>query len=565
MESSFESKKRPHLFFGVLGGLDAAIISAVLWALITVAIKYQMGYMAIAVGLVVGFSVRFFGHGESALYRFVSAIFALFGCLLGNYLSQVGFYLLEVDGSFLDHILDLRLKQIPVIMRESFQAIDVLYYAFAIWSAWKFSVKKDSVNKSVPQQADTADIIDLPQSYPIKKTILLSAPLALVIVFFGWVSLNSSAVVSDVYENGNKRYEGLTSWHEPHGMWTYWYESGSVEAQRLFKKGLREGLSFEYYENGQKKTELAWKAGLRNGIWKTWYEDGTVESEGLFVWDRRNGPWKDYHPNGQLSRSGNMKNDVQDGPWEEFDQDGQRIGLYTYDNGELSGEYMNWDHSGNLTMAFEYIDGEQRIFFQRNGAEILVEGGNGTFTEYYPNGNPRLMGPLVEGRKTGRWTRFHDDGSVSMVYEYVDGKELLVEFRDADDSATVSEGNGEIVIEIDGTVLYRASYVNGLLEGAREMFHENGQLSTSIIYSAGQRKGVYNEYALDGSLLVTGNYEGDKQQGQWEWYGQDGSMEIMMNYLDDLKHGEAHYWQYGEKTKTETWLAGELTKTVVYH
>ena len=42
-------------YYAIVGGLLATLISAIIWAVVTVATQYQIGYMAIGVGLFVGF------------------------------------------------------------------------------------------------------------------------------------------------------------------------------------------------------------------------------------------------------------------------------------------------------------------------------------------------------------------------------------------------------------------------------------------------------------------------------------------------------------------------------
>ena len=49
--------------YALLGGCVAMLVSAALWAIISVALNFQIGYMAIGVGLLVGFTVRYFGIG----------------------------------------------------------------------------------------------------------------------------------------------------------------------------------------------------------------------------------------------------------------------------------------------------------------------------------------------------------------------------------------------------------------------------------------------------------------------------------------------------------------------
>jgi hypothetical protein len=78
----FPEKK---LLLGGLAGLAAAIVGAVIWAVITVTTDHQIGWMALGVGALVGFALRI-GNGGKA-FGILGALFALFGCVLGNYFS----------------------------------------------------------------------------------------------------------------------------------------------------------------------------------------------------------------------------------------------------------------------------------------------------------------------------------------------------------------------------------------------------------------------------------------------------------------------------------------------
>ena len=84
-------KQQQNLIHALVGGIAATIVSALIWATITVLTNYQIGYMAILIGILVGFSVRYFGNGIDQIYGVIGAILALIGCALGNLLSQIAF------------------------------------------------------------------------------------------------------------------------------------------------------------------------------------------------------------------------------------------------------------------------------------------------------------------------------------------------------------------------------------------------------------------------------------------------------------------------------------------
>src|SRR6266576_7031028 len=82
----FPEKK---LLLGGFAGLAAAIIGAIIWAVVTVTTKYQIGWMALGVGALVGFALRIGNGGK--VFGILGAVLALCGCILGNYFSLIGF------------------------------------------------------------------------------------------------------------------------------------------------------------------------------------------------------------------------------------------------------------------------------------------------------------------------------------------------------------------------------------------------------------------------------------------------------------------------------------------
>src|SRR5690606_10638744 len=80
-----------NLPLALLAGVAAAVLGAVLWAIITVATHLQIGYMAVGLGFLVGYTVRFAGKGLDKVFGILGAALSLGGCLLGNLFTLVGF------------------------------------------------------------------------------------------------------------------------------------------------------------------------------------------------------------------------------------------------------------------------------------------------------------------------------------------------------------------------------------------------------------------------------------------------------------------------------------------
>ncbi len=72
---------------GFMAGLAAAAASAGVWALITIVINYQVVWMAVGVGFLVGWGVRLAGKGTHRAFGIMGALLALSGCAVGNLLA----------------------------------------------------------------------------------------------------------------------------------------------------------------------------------------------------------------------------------------------------------------------------------------------------------------------------------------------------------------------------------------------------------------------------------------------------------------------------------------------
>ncbi|HLQ12892.1 MAG TPA: hypothetical protein VK130_06555 [Steroidobacteraceae bacterium] len=131
----------PNLTLAVVAGLAAAIVGAVIWAVITVTTKYQIGFMAIGVGFLVGWTVRAAGKGSEMSYSLVGGALALIGCLLGNLLSACGF--LATDQSVPLMAIVGRALTSPSLsielLQASFSPMDLLFYAIAVYEGFKLA------------------------------------------------------------------------------------------------------------------------------------------------------------------------------------------------------------------------------------------------------------------------------------------------------------------------------------------------------------------------------------------------------------------------------------------
>lgn len=127
---------------GAVFGAAAAVIAAGVWALVTVATEYQIGWMAIGVGFLVGFAVRIGGKGVQPVYGVIGAGLALFGCLLGNLLSMTYFLALNEEVPYGEALVALNPALAVEIMTLTFDPMDLLFYGLAIFCGYKYAFRR---------------------------------------------------------------------------------------------------------------------------------------------------------------------------------------------------------------------------------------------------------------------------------------------------------------------------------------------------------------------------------------------------------------------------------------
>jgi hypothetical protein len=134
------SASTDNLPMGFLAGLVAAGFGAAAWAGVTLATGYQIGWMAVGVGCLVGWAVRAGGKGTHATFGLLGALLALGGCAAGNLLAVIIMAARHFDVALLDVFSRLTPETMLGLMQASFKPIDLLFYGIALYEGWKFSI-----------------------------------------------------------------------------------------------------------------------------------------------------------------------------------------------------------------------------------------------------------------------------------------------------------------------------------------------------------------------------------------------------------------------------------------
>lgn len=132
-----------NLPLAIAGGVVACLIGAAVWALISVATGYQIGYMAIGIGFIVGMAMRL-GSGTRPLFGYVGAALALLSCLLGDYFSIIGFLAEEVEMPYWETFASISVEAMVEALIENMMSVTLLFYGIAVYEAYKLSFSAEN-------------------------------------------------------------------------------------------------------------------------------------------------------------------------------------------------------------------------------------------------------------------------------------------------------------------------------------------------------------------------------------------------------------------------------------
>jgi len=131
-----------NLMKGGLTGLFAALVGAGVWAAVTVVTEYQIGFMAVGIGFLVGFAMRLAGKGIAPVFGAVSAALSLLGCAAGNLLTFTWFIASAEGLTFMEVATQLDVGIAIEILTSTFEAMDILFYGLAAYFGYKTAFRQ---------------------------------------------------------------------------------------------------------------------------------------------------------------------------------------------------------------------------------------------------------------------------------------------------------------------------------------------------------------------------------------------------------------------------------------
>ncbi|UZO80473.1 toxin-antitoxin system YwqK family antitoxin [Aquimarina sp. ERC-38] len=187
----------------------------------------------------------------------------------------------------------------------------------------------------------------------------------------------------------------------------------------------------------------------------------------------------------------------------QFDQEGKRHGIWQkkYENTDQLRYEGTFEHGKEV--------GEFKFYKPSSGSQPtatkqFVKDSDTVVVQYYTSkGTLISKGQMLNKKRVGDWTYFHQDGKAIMMTEkYIDG---------------MLNGPQKTYFE-NGKLTEEAVYVNDKKEGKRVVYSEKGNKLKEFTYVNDKLEGLASYYEPDGTLSIEGVYKNDKKNGVWKYY-----------------------------------------------
>ena len=327
---------------------------------------------------------------------------------------------------------------------------------------------------------------------------------------------------------------------KPDGYWKTYYETGILKSEGNRVDFLLDSTWKFFDDEGKLTLLINYKEGQKNGL-RTTFLDGEIITEN-FEDDIKQGLTTYYYPDSTILKTVNFVDGRENGLAKEFGRDGRVVALTTYKKGYvISREKINrLDSEGRMQGLWK--------FFHENGL-VQSEGTykndlkNGYFKEYDEAGKLIATSKWVDGEKQEDVVElvrlkvekeYYGDGSVKVVQSYRNGVPQGVRREYAEDG-TIAAG---YIFDIGKIVGQGIVKEDGLKDGAWKEFYRSGELKAEGSYNNGVKAGKWKYYHKNGNIEQTGAYGKDgKLKGDWIWYYPSGNILREEEYLNGLLDG----------------------------
>lgn len=358
-------------------------------------------------------------------------------------------------------------------------------------------------------------------------------------------SLNNRKYKRFFYPNGKIASEGLLKNNKPEGLWKSYYVTGIKKSEGVWKNNKLDSVWIFYNQMGDTTEKINYLLGKKNGYYYKYYtgfdHENTIKSKELYVNDKRNGKAVKYYENGAMYSEIPYSQDKKHGIALEYSKEGKIITVIRYRRNEI-------------------VVREEINRLNKEGRKT------GKWQEFYDNGNVKEERNYSEGKLDGYVKRYNEEGKLLTAIKYKNGV--------VDLNANDFETGIEIREKYDkqDNLIFQGSYRKEIPIGVHRFFNKNGEVTESKTYNIngkliaegivllnGLEDGYWTYYYENGNKKAIGGYNYGKKTGQWTYYYPNGKVQQKGSYSNDKLTGIWRwYYETGELLKEEYYIYGKL-------
>jgi len=184
----------------------------------------------------------------------------------------------------------------------------------------------------------------------------------------------------------------------------------------------------------------------------------------------------------------------------------------------------------------------------------LTTGSNHPFLirDFYVNDTLQMIGffsSLEPETKQGEFKYFHENGRLSQVSTYIDGKM-----------------NGFIAWYYEnGNLRETGIYKNGIAFGENITYYDNGSLKAKGPNVSDKKEGLWVYWYKNGNIKAKGPYKNDSKTGHWKYWHENNQLKCVGKHKKGLATGKWTYWHdNGLKQSQGRFKAGLLAGKWIY-
>lgn len=207
---------------------------------------------------------------------------------------------------------------------------------------------------------------------------------------------------------------------------------------------------------------------LKNGYVVLKFPDGRKSSEGFMNNGIPEGIWKSYFPAGAMKSIGKLKQGKSDSLWKFYSEEGLLKTTIQYSAGKKNGLKTEYSPEGKPLFIDRFVDDFREGFSER----------------YHINGRKAFLIPYIQGKENGKAAEYDSTGQLLYWMEYRSG--VLIQKRAVNRLDRQNKKTGVwLSLYPNLSIQEESTYRNGLLDGFRKTFDEQGNLLLLEQYADG--------------------------------------------------------------------------------